>query len=415
MNKELQIQTASRPQRSEPFKGPRTASREEKSKGFGLKAQLRKTSILSSRYSKSSIVFISRHSLVFIKAPTSSCKWAESGARGDGSFASIAAFTPSAMKSLLVVTCLVAVCCAHQTPISIPDVIPQADSYICTSVPVGDVTQYITGFEANVADGNAHHILLFGCGSPGSDEEVWNCGEMNMAADGMEQGPTCASKPSIIYAWAKDAPPLELPKDVAFAVGGDTDVQYLVLQVHYMHSKEKADKSGVTLSHTSVPQPKLAQTMLLVTGGTLPAKSTETFETACVIEEDVKLHPFAFRTHTHRHGTDVGGWVVQENEKGDDSWLLIGRRDPQLPQMFAPVANTSLTIQQGDMLSARCVMKNDEDRDIEMGPTGDDEMCNFYVMYWADEGRVLNDNTCFSPGAPYYRWSSEAALNHIPK
>lgn len=33
-------------------------------------------------------------------------------------------------------------------------------------------------------------------------------------------------------------------------------------------------------------------------------------------------------------------------------------------------------------------MKNDEDRIITMGSTGDDEMCNFYIMYWAENGNV---------------------------
>lgn len=28
----------------------------------------------------------------------------------------------------------------------------------------------------------------------------------------------------------------------------------------------------------------------------------EKFETACLVDEDVELHPFAFRTHTHKLG-----------------------------------------------------------------------------------------------------------------
>ncbi|KHJ94581.1 copper type II ascorbate-dependent monooxygenase domain protein [Oesophagostomum dentatum] len=83
--------------------------------------------------------------------------------------------------------------------------------------------------------------------------------------------------------------------------------------------------------------------------------------------------------------------------------------------MFAPVQNQSLVVQQGDMLAARCILKNDEDRLIKMGPTGEDEMCNFYMMYWAEGDKVLKDNTCFSPGAPFYHWATEGGLNHIPK
>ncbi|PAV86857.1 hypothetical protein WR25_13174 [Diploscapter pachys] len=292
----------------------------------------------------------------------------------------------------------------------------RADSYVCTSVPIDEAEHYITGFKAEVGEShNAHHILLFGCDEPGSSEIIWDCGEMSpLAGEGLDQAPTCASSPNILYAWAHNAPELTLPEGVAFRVGGNTKIQYLVMQVHYMKQQDQEDTSGVTLTHTKEPQPKTAATMLLVTGGVVPPKSTESFETACVIDESVELHPFAYRTHTHKHGVDVSGWIVQENEKGDDMWTLIGRRDPQLPQMFVPVSNQSIVINQGDLLAARCILKNDENQEITIGPTGSDEMCNFYIMYWADSDKVLQDNTCFSPGAPYYYWSSEANLNHIP-
>ncbi|PIC51359.1 hypothetical protein B9Z55_000019 [Caenorhabditis nigoni] len=303
---------------------------------------------------------------------------------------------------------------ATTSQIRMPGVVPEADSYLCTSLELSDQENYLTGFKALTTKGTAHHILLFGCEEPGSDELVWDCGEMNKPNDEMPRAPTCGSKPAILYAWALDAPPLELPKDVGFQVGGYSNIRHLVMQVHYMHSKEEPDETGLEITHTEEPQPKLAATMLLVTGGTLPANKTESFETACMIEEDVVMHPFAYRTHTHRHGKEVSGWLVKEDQSQEDHWKLIGRRDPQLPQMFVPVEDGSMTIQQGDMVTARCVMANNEDRDIPMGATGEDEMCNFYVMYWTD-GEVMRDNTCYSPGAPDYRWGREAALNHIPK
>ena len=36
---------------------------------------------------------------------------------------------------------------------------------------------------------------------------------------------------TFLYAWAKNAPKLTLPKDVGFRVGGSSKVRYLVLQV----------------------------------------------------------------------------------------------------------------------------------------------------------------------------------------
>jgi peptidylglycine monooxygenase len=41
----------------------------------------------------------------------------------------------------------------------------------------------------------------------------------------------------VIYAWARDAPELELPEGVGFRVGGKSPIQYLVLQVHYATTK----------------------------------------------------------------------------------------------------------------------------------------------------------------------------------
>jgi hypothetical protein len=38
-------------------------------------------------------------------------------------------------------------------------------------------------------------------------------------------------KQDVIYAWAQNAPKLELPEDVAFRVAGDSGIDWLVLQV----------------------------------------------------------------------------------------------------------------------------------------------------------------------------------------
>lgn len=95
------------------------------------------------------------------------------------------------------------------------------------------------------------------------------------------------------------------------------------------------------------------------------------------------MHPFAFRVHTHRHGINVGGWLVcelikksfffiyfyffkvKENLKtGEDQWTLLGERNPQLPQLFEIIKNQSIIIQQGDIIAARCKYKNNEKRFI---------------------------------------------------
>ena len=56
------------------------------------------------------------------------------------------------------------------------------------------------------------------------------------------------------------------------------------------------------IEFTSVEQPKVAGVLLLGTGGMAPPHSTTFFDTACEIEDGRVIHPFAFRTHTHRLG-----------------------------------------------------------------------------------------------------------------
>ena len=76
-------------------------------------------------------------------------------------------------------------------------------------------------------------------------------------------------------------------------------------------------------------------------------------EVACQLDDlEEDLHPIAFRVHTHILGRSVTGWKVLE---GGKEWKMLGKKNPQLPQMFYPVeeAKEELTIRNGDTLAAR--------------------------------------------------------------
>lgn len=301
----------------------------------------------------------------------------------------------------------------QMSTLQMPGVTPQLnETYLCTSFALNsEETHFIVGFDPAAEMKQVHHMLLFGCEGPGSDEEVWDCGEMSSEKGRYLRSPVCTSQPEIIYAWARDAPALELPKGVGFRVGGGTRNQYLILQVHYMHAMNEPDFSGIRVAATSEEQPRTAATLLLVTGGEIQPKTTEELEAACTVQEPVEMHPFAYRVHTHRHGTKVRGWAVTRQDSGERAVTLLGERDPQLPQLFDSVKNTSLVIRQHDVIAAQCTIKNNEKHVIDVGPTGEDEMCNFYLMYWVDGDRVLSENTCMSPGPPEYYWSKNAGVD----
>lgn len=306
----------------------------------------------------------------------------------------------------------------HDVDIRMPFIQPsKPDTYMCYAKKMGNIAEFITSFTPHAKMGTAHHVLLYGCEEPGDDkDEAWNCGEMAASETSEEIGPVCKTGQTIVYAWARDAPALKLPKDVAYKVGGDSKVKYLVLQVHYMNVSKflpplnEKDHSGLTLHMTEKPQPKRMGIYLLGTGGEIPPHSVTYMETACGVSSPVPtMHPFAFRVHTHQHGKVVSGFRVRNGK-----WELIGKADPMKPQMFYPVANPSMDISGGDVLAARCTMKNDEDRSVSVGTTHNDEMCNFYVMYYVDGKDLPKDNSCFTAGPPSWNWEKEGGLLGAP-
>ncbi|GLG99728.1 Peptidylglycine alpha-hydroxylating monooxygenase [Gryllus bimaculatus] len=290
-----------------------------------------------------------------------------------------------------------------------PNVRPnRPELYLCTPIKVDpSKPYYIVGFEPNATMSTAHHMLLYGCKFP----------EMAEHDDYLETSNPCGEGSQIIYAWARDAPKLELPEGVGFMVGGKSPIQYLVLQVHYAHIEKfkdgSTDNSGIFLHYTERPLNKLAGVILLGTAGEIPPRAEEHMETSCKITERKKIYPFAYRTHTHSLGKIVSGYRVRKGENGKDNWVLLGKRNPLTPQMFYPVFNKE-PIVYGDRLAARCTMKSTRDRYTEIGPTNNDEMCNFYLMYWVENDTPLKKKYCFSLGPPNYYWETAHEFNYIP-
>ena len=98
-------------------------------------------------------------------------------------------------------------------------------------------------------------------------------------------------------------------------------------------------------------------------------------------------------------------------------WSLIGKKNPQLPQMFYPIADQRMTMTGGDTIAARCTMVSFRNRITWVGATAEDEMCNFYMMYWVEGGEKLSNERCFSLGPRVYawdRWIVGGGLTNIP-
>ncbi|XP_032873263.1 peptidyl-glycine alpha-amidating monooxygenase isoform X3 [Amblyraja radiata] len=284
--------------------------------------------------------------------------------------------------------------------VRMPGVTPlMPDSYFCTYVPVPPGQKsYIVDFKPHANMDTAHHMLLFGCRLPATNEDYWDCGN---------RYGTCLREAAIMYAWARNAPPTQLPADVAFRVGGNTGINYIVLQVHYgdvtAFRDNHKDCSGVTLQMTFLKQPLIAGIYLLMSANAVipPNEKVVNADIACVYKQTT-IHPFAFRTHTHQLGQVVSGYRVR-----DGKWTLIGRQSPQLPQAFYHVEN-SMDIEYGDTIAARCVFTGKGRTTVtQIGQTSKDEMCNLYIMYYMDSKHAKPYMYCMQEGNP-------ELFKHIP-
>uniref|UniRef100_A0A672MXP2 Peptidylglycine alpha-amidating monooxygenase n=1 Tax=Sinocyclocheilus grahami TaxID=75366 RepID=A0A672MXP2_SINGR len=258
--------------------------------------------------------------------------------------------------------------------IRLPGVIP-------TEVRVIHVFFFILDFVPHATMDTAHHMILYGCKTPYATQGYWDCGK--------ELG-TCRDQTKIMYAWARNAPPTKLPKDVGFKVGGDTRINYFVLQIHYGDVKNfRAASTKLDL------QPFIAGMYLMMSVDTVipPGKKVTNADIACTYTSS-PMYPFAFRTHTHSLGKVVSGYRVRNGQ-----WTQIGRQSPLLPQAFYPVTNT-IDVRNGDILAARCVFTGEGRTAVtQIGGTSNDEMCNFYIMYYMDNTRAVPYMNCGDDGS----------------
>ena len=124
-----------------------------------------------------------------------------------------------------------------------------------------------------------HHLAIYGCKNPGLEDNAFNCGHMGKMGNDpnyKRAKNACNSGSQLMYAWSKGKPELELPEGVAFrASGTDTNIDWLVLQVHYGsvdNMPEEGDKTGVIVHYTMEPQPRTAGVLGTITLGSYPAR-----------------------------------------------------------------------------------------------------------------------------------------------
>jgi len=262
------------------------------------------------------------------------------------------------------------------------------DDYHCVDFEVSsEKKKFITKFQVDGTADRAHHMILYGCSqTSNSSPSGWDCGHHAV----------CSGSQTILFAWAKNAPPTSLPPSVGFQIGGDTNVNYLVLQIHYAHTlpEGELDRSGMDLDVTTEEQKFMAGIFLLGTShADIPPFRSETVsDVSCRVYAANTLHFFAFRTHAHALGKVISGYKIA---KGTEKVEEIAKGNPQWPQAFYKMSKI-FDVNDGDILLARCTFDStNRNRTTRIGTTAADEMCNLYILYYTEAKNGKSFSSCW--------------------
>jgi len=265
------------------------------------------------------------------------------------------------------------------------------DSYLCSSFDVTTLSKatntnselHVTGFFPKADAHKAHHMLLYSCDEPNEQPGVvYDCLHHSM----------CRGGQSIMFAWAKNAPPTTLPPGVSFNIN-PSQRKYLVLQIHYAHPLQEEDHTALSLTYQVDPTKFTAGILLMLRGGlTIPPNSPVVHgDVNCKLPSDVPLHMFAYRTHAHSLSPVITGYVY--NEEGH-KYREIARGSPQWPQAFYPMKKVQ-TVTPGEIVTARCTYNSTGvSHATNIGATAGDEMCNLYIMFYTEPGKVADYLMC---------------------
>jgi len=254
------------------------------------------------------------------------------------------------------------------------------DQYMCThfKVPNSQIDSYILSFTPFAKASKAHHMILYGCSGADIKPKIWECG----------MGSVCNGSSKTLYAWARNAASLELPKDVGVRIGQAAKVSNLVLQIHYAHAMAPGayDCSGLSVKVTEKPQTKYAGIFLLGSSTiVVPPHKYAVAPISCIDHIPSTLHVFAFRTHAHELGLVNTAYRIRNGKT-----VMIGKGNPLWPEAFFTRVGGSIDLKPGDELIARCDYRSHRDRTTFVGSTGNDEMCNFYMMFYTDNKKIAS-------------------------
>ena len=202
-----------------------------------------------------------------------------------------------------------------------------------------------------------------------------------------------ATEQEKIYEWASGNPDFALPEDVGIPFGGESGYRSICLQIHFNNPTMTLggiDNSGIKLHYRLTPRKYDLGVLLLgdpyvklngmkVGMGT----SRHTFECAPVcsattlVDEPVTV--IWESLHMHRIGVSAYNFHFRNGQLIRTGRAEYHEFDQQSTQM---VVQEPFQILPGDSFQTTCFFRNQDDKNLEFGPSSSDEMCIALLYYY---------------------------------
>ncbi|KAL5460037.1 hypothetical protein EMCRGX_G033450 [Ephydatia muelleri] len=301
----------------------------------------------------------------------------------------------------------------------------QTTTYWCTGfkLPSDIISQkrYITKISPKISPNNGmyvHHMLLYQCLSLNETTDLGMGYDCNKATNTIG---SCRLGRPIITAWAVGGNDFIYPNGIAFPIGGRSDEQYVVMEMHYNNPSLTSgvrDSSGFLITYTSIAPTYEAGVLTLGysvsplmiipprdPSFTVYGTCDSTCTTAAIPSTGINI--FANLLHTHLVGRAVTLRHLRMNSSCSglqelppvDKNIQYDFNFQQTNLLTSPV-----NVMPGDILQVACTYNTTGVNNVTVGGESTyDEMCLSFPVYYPriELGACLSlyDNTNYIPFA----------------
>ncbi|XP_062619988.1 probable peptidylglycine alpha-hydroxylating monooxygenase 1 [Saccostrea cucullata] len=265
------------------------------------------------------------------------------------------------------------------TSFSVPVIETQtSDQYSCYDYSLDHVElEHLKSIRVDVDRSKVHHVTFSFCENPLTNSSVWTCGHL--------QGHVCDGYAVNVAGWNSktlDTGHFEFPSGVTVRYGKKTRLVHLVTQIHFRGEVKDYHEPIVNVTlfpHQNVnPSSLNYQTYMILSSGFIPQNSNTGYfaESACEWKKP-PVTAYKFYSHTHHYGFMAEGFLIRNN-----TWRFIGGElTKNRTRDWSSIPGGPLVIYPGDIIAARCLYINKEDKPVPFGLTDQQEMCNFEVNF----------------------------------